>query len=84
MSVHVLLHTCLNSYTSAYKYIQIYMCTYVCTYIHGESCILNTHMQTDTDIWLQTSMHAHITLVHFCPEMYIILELNVSRIFRFA
>ena len=48
MCVHAQIDTCVHTHT----YIQTDIPMYVCAYIHGESCMPNTDIQTDTPVCL--------------------------------
>ena len=70
MCVHALIDTCVHTYTQTY-------------YKNGELFMPNTHIQTERYVCLQMCMYVYITHT-FQPRIFMIVELSVYTIFRFA
>ena len=77
--LHTKISTCIQHICmSAFIHIGIHPSIHTCMKTHA--CLLHTYRHS----CLPLDMHTYIQLIHFSVETYIILDLSISPIFRFA
>ena len=82
-----ILHICMHTYIYTYIHTDSWLCVHalIHTCMGSHACLIQSNRHSSLPIYTDTYIYKYMHITHiFLPETYMVLELNISIIFRFA